>query len=81
MINPDDIRLFSIVNADGTEVILSNLGAGIVSVIVPDRDGKLADVVLGYRDPADYEADGPCMGKVPGRFANRIAAGRFTLDG
>ena len=81
MIDPEAIKLFSIVNADGTEVILSNLGAGIVSIVVPDRDGRLADVVLGYRDPADYEADGPCMGKVPGRFANRIAAGRFVLDG
>ena len=81
MINPDEIRLFSIVNADGTEVILSNLGAGIVSVVVPDRDGKLADVVLGYHNPEDYDADGPCMGKVPGRFANRIAKGRFSLGG
>jgi len=79
MLNADEIRLFSIVNADGSEVILSNLGAGIVSVVVPDRNGKLADVVLGYRNPEDYEADGPCMGKVPGRFANRIAAGRFSL--
>ncbi|MBR0223880.1 MAG: galactose-1-epimerase, partial [Bacteroidales bacterium] len=76
MVNPEEIRLFSIVNADGSEVVLSNLGAGIVSIVVPDRNGKLSDVVLGYRDPADYEADGPCMGKVPGRYANRIAAGR-----
>lgn len=77
----NEIRLFSIVNADGSEVVLSNLGAGIVSVVVPDKDGRLADVVLGYRNPEDYDADGPCMGKVPGRFANRIAKGRFTLGG
>ena len=81
MINPDDIKLFSIVNAAGSEVILSNLGAGIVSIVVPDRTGRLDDVVLGYGNPADYEADGPCMGKVPGRYANRIAAGRFALGG
>ncbi len=81
MVNADDIKLFSIVNADGSEVILSNLGAGIVSVVVPDRDGRPADVLLGYRDPADYDTDGPCMGKVPGRYANRIAAGRFSLGG
>ena len=79
MVNAEDIKLFSIVNADGSEVILSNLGAGIVSVVVPDKDGKMADVVLGYHDPADYDTDGPCMGKVPGRYANRIAAGRFSL--
>ncbi|MCR5709256.1 MAG: galactose mutarotase [Bacteroidales bacterium] len=81
MIDPEEIRLFSIVNADGSEVILSNLGAGIVSIVVPDREGRMADVVLGYANPADYEADGPCMGKVPGRFANRIAAGHFALGG
>lgn len=81
MINPDDIRLISLVNPDGSEVILSNLGAGIVSVVVPDRKGRMADVALGYRNPADYYTDGPCMGKVPGRFANRIALGRFSLGG
>ena len=79
MVNAEDIKLFSIVNADGSELILSNLGAGIVSVVVPDKDGKLADVALGYKNPEDYEADGPCMGKVPGRYANRIAKGRFNL--
>ena len=57
------------------------MGAGIVSIIVPDRNGNLADVVLGYRNPADYLADGPCAGKIPGRYANRIAAGRFAIDG
>ncbi len=81
MIHPDDIKLFSIVNPDGSEVILSNLGAGIVSVVVPDREGRMADVVLGYHNPEDYENDGPCMGKVPGRYANRIAKGQFTLGG
>ena len=81
MVKTDDIKLFSIVNADGSEVILSNLGAGIVSIVVPDKDGKMADVVLGYKNPADYYADGPCMGKIPGRYANRIAKGRFQLGG
>ena len=37
--------------------------------------------MIGYADPADYIADGPCAGKIPGRFANRIAKGHFTLDG
>ena len=81
MIDPEAIKLFSIVNADGSEVILSNLGAGIVSVVVPDSEGKLADVALGYRDPAAYEVDGPCMGKVPGRYANRIARGDLPVAG
>lgn len=76
-----DITLLTIVNASGASVTLSTLGAGIVSVNVPDREGRMADVVLGYADPADYMADGPCAGKIPGRYANRIARGRFTVGG
>lgn len=76
-----DITLLTITNASGASVTLSTIGAGIVSVNVPDREGRMADVVLGYADPADYMADGPCAGKIPGRFANRIAKGRFTVGG
>jgi len=76
-----DITLYTLTNASGAKVTLSSLGAGVVSVEVPDREGKLENVVIGYADPADYFYDGPCAGKVPGRYANRIARGRFTLDG
>lgn len=76
-----EITLYKLTNAKGASVVVSSLGAGIVSVEVPDRDGRLDDVVLGYADPADYFYDGPCAGKVPGRFANRIAKGKFELDG
>ena len=55
-----DITLARFTNAGGASVVLSTLGAGIVEVNVPDSTGKLADVVLGYADPADYIADGPC---------------------
>ena len=48
---------------------------------MPDRDGNLADVVLGYKDVADYFYDGPCAGKVPGRYANRICKGHLDIDG
>ncbi len=72
---------YTITNSKGASVTLSSLGACIVSVIVPDKDGTPADVVLGYDDPLSYLGDGPCFGKCPGRYANRIAAGRFTLDG
>lgn len=61
--------------------MLSERGAGIVSVVVPDRNGVMGDVVLGYKDEESYLNDGPCMGKIPGRYANRIADGRFCLDG
>ena len=75
------IYKYILTNESGASVVLSNLGAAIVSVNVPDRDGKLADVVLGYGKAENYFGDGPCMGKCPGRFANRIAKGRFSLDG
>lgn len=73
--------MVTMTGANGSTVTLSSLGAGIVEVIVPDRLGNLADVVLGYRNAADYMADGPCAGKIPGRYANRIARGRFSIDG
>ena len=76
-----DIFRYTLVNASGAFVRLCDVGAAIVSIGVPDRDGKLADVVIGYNDPLDYFSDGPCSGKVPGRYANRIAKGKFTLDG
>lgn len=75
------IYKYTITNASGASVVLSNVGAGIVSINVPDRNGKLGDVVIGYGKAENYFADGPCSGKVPGRFANRIAKGKFTLDG
>ena len=76
-----DINIYTLTNAKGAFVKLSDIGAAIVSVVVPDKDGNMDDVVLGYPDPMSYFADGPCAGKVPGRFANRIAKGHFTLDG
>ena len=76
-----EIFRYTLKNGKGAYVQLSNVGAGIVSVVVPDKDGVLADVVLGYDDPMNYFGDGPCAGKIPGRFANRIALGKFELDG
>ena len=75
-----DIKLYTMTNANGIKVQLSDIGAGIVSIMAPDRDGHLDDIVLGYPNPLDYYGDGPCAGKVPGRFANRIANGRFKID-
>lgn len=76
-----DITHVTLVNSRDESATLSTLGAGIVAVTVPDREGRMADVVLGYRDPAAWMADGPCAGKVPGRYANRIARGHFSIDG
>lgn len=76
-----EITVFRIENASGASVELSTLGAGILSVDVPDRDGHLGNVALAYAEPADYLYDGPCMGKVPGRYANRIDRGHLEIDG
>ena len=71
----------TLTNASGASATLSTLGAGITSIVVPDAKGNMADVVLGYSDPAAWMADGPCAGKIPGRYANRIAKGRFEIEG
>jgi len=80
---PDGKEIFryTLINAKGASVQLGSVGAAILSINVPDKDGQLADVVLGYPNANDYFADGPCAGKIPGRYANRIAKGQFTLDG
>lgn len=79
--NGEEITWLTLTNANGAEVVLSSLGAGIVAIRLPERDGSLTNVVLGYPTPADYFADGPCAGKTPGRYANRIAKGQFALNG
>ncbi len=76
-----EIIRYTIKNASGAYVQLSSLGAGITAIVVPDKNGELANVVLNYPNALDYLADGPCAGKIPGRFANRIAKGKFSLDG
>lgn len=76
-----DIKLYTITNNKGVQVQLSDIGAGIVSIKTPDRDGNIEDIVLGYPNATDYYGDGPCAGKVPGRYANRINNGRFRIDG
>lgn len=75
-----DIKLYTMTNNHGIRVQLCDIGAGIVSIMTPDRNGKMDDIVLGYPDPLSYYGDGPCAGKTPGRFANRIAHGRFKIE-
>jgi len=75
------VDLFTLSNASGMRVEIMNYGATIVRWWVPDREGHLADVVLGYDDLAGYEAGKAYYGAVVGRFGNRIAGGRFSLDG
>ena len=75
-----DITYITLCNSSGANVTLSSLGAGIVSINVPDSTGILDDVALGYAEAESYFNDGPTMGKIPGRYANRIKFGKFRLD-
>ena len=78
----DSTELYSLVNANGMEVCITNFGGRIVSVSVPDRDGKLQDVVLGFDSiQAYFPENNRCnFGAVIGRYGNRINQGRFTLN-
>lgn len=80
VINGKTTRLFTMENAQGMKVTLTNYGAKIVSVYVPGRDGDFADVMLGFKTIADYEQYGASHGAVVGPFANRIAGASFTID-
>ena len=73
--------LYTLTNAAGAEVCITNFGGRIVSVMVPDRNGELRDVVLGFDNIDDYINVPSDFGAAIGRYANRIAQGRFTLDG
>lgn len=76
------IDLYTLQNADGMTIRLLTYGAALIGVDVPDRDGKMADVVFGFDKLADYESKkNSYFGCTTGRYANRIAGGKFTLDG
>ena len=74
--------LYILTNKNGCEVTVTNYGAKIVSLMVPDENGTLTDVVTGHQSIDDYlTSEEPYFGAVCGRVANRIAKGKFTLDG
>ena len=75
------VSLYTLKNAHGMEARVLDYGGIIVSLRVPDRNGLLDDVVLGFDSLADYQSASPYFGAIIGRYGNRIARGRFTLDG
>ena len=79
-ITPDDasVHLFTFTNDQGMEVKIINYGGIIASIVVPDRDGKLADVVHGHDTLEGYLYRSRFFGALVGRYANRIALGRLT---
>ena len=79
--NGQTAKLYTMVNKNGTEASFTDLGAAWVTMIVPDRDGKMDDVVFGYDDAETYYNNPTSCGECVGRSANRIAKGHFVLEG
>ena len=75
------VFLYALANKNGMSMRVTDYGGIVASLTAPDRDGKYEDVVLGYDTLAEHIKDTPYFGSVVGRFGNRIARGRFTLDG
>lgn len=75
------VELFTLRNNNGVEVGICNYGGLVIFLKVPDRHGQLGDVVLGYDKLDDYIKDSPYFGALIGRYGNRIAKGKFTLNG
>ena len=75
------IDRYRLTNANGMEVEFITYGGTVTAIRTPDRDGKLANVVLGFARLEDYEAKNPYFGSIVGRYANRIANARFDLEG
>jgi aldose 1-epimerase len=76
-----EVTLYDLTNANGLRARVIDYGAILVSLEVPDRKGKLADVALGFDDLDSYVRRNPLFGATVGRYANRIANASFTLDG
>ena len=75
------IELYTLKNAAGMTVSIMTYGGAIVKWTAPDRDGKYEDIILGCDDLAGYEKGTPYFGAIVGRFGNRIAKGKFSLEG
>jgi aldose 1-epimerase len=82
VIQGDTVSLFTLKNKNGITAQITNYGGRVVSLFVPDKDGKFEDVVLGYDNLDDYfESNEVYFGALIGRYGNRIKGGNFTIDG
>ena len=75
------VEAYTLANGHGVSVRILTYGGTVQAIDLPDRDGKVANVVLGFARLEDYLARSPYFGSITGRYANRIAKGAFTLDG
>ncbi|OGX81108.1 galactose mutarotase [Hymenobacter lapidarius] len=81
-----EVQLFTLTNANGVKASITNYGGTLTSLLVPDKAGKLGDVILGFDNVSGYQSPeylkaGPYFGALIGRYGNRIKGGKFTLDG
>ena len=79
--NTKPVKLYTLKNKNGMEVCITNFGARIVSIMTPDKNGKMTDVVLGFDNIDDYINVPNDFGATIGRYANRIGDGKITIDG
>ena len=77
----DSVHVFTLTNTNGIELRAITYGGIVVSLRTPDRQGRMDDIVLGFDDLNGYVNSSPYFGSITGRYANRIARGRFSLDG
>jgi hypothetical protein len=77
----EKVDLYSLANSHGLKAEIMTYGAIVVSLLVPDRAGRMDDIVLGYNNFDDYIKNNPYFGAIVGRYGNRIGKGKFTLDG
>ena len=75
----EKVTQYTLTNSKGSSVSIINYGGIVTALRVPDRNGKIADVVLVFKTLAEYEKPGPYFGALIGRYGNRIAKGEFTL--
>lgn len=75
------VDLYTLTNKNGVEVKISNYGGKVTSWITPDKSGKKSNIVLGFNHPNSYTKDVPFFGALIGRYGNRIANGKFSIDG
>jgi len=76
-----EVNLYTLVNHTGITLKVTNYGCRITSLLLPDKNGKCADVVLGFDSLSGYLSNNPYFGAVVGRYGNRIAKGKFEIDG
>lgn len=75
------ISLYTLTNSNGMEMNVTNYGCIVTSIKVPDKNGQINDIVLGFNELKDYLEDNPYFGCVVGRYGNRIANGKFSING